>query len=135
METERIKTAYTARELSWPAAEHAFLFFLSEVGELSEAYLAAGSPDFYSEVSTLLQEFPRLGSQADALVSRVPGWVRNNDRQRNANIPHEIADCQMMLPMFSERLLGINPDQALREKMVEKLAGLGIALAKKPESK
>mgnify|MGYP007112900361 CR=1 FL=1 len=41
----------------------------------------------------------------------------------------------MMLPVFSERLLGINPDQALREKMVEKLAGLGIALAKKPESK
>ncbi len=31
------------------------------------------------------------------------------------NIPHEIADCQMMLPMFSERLLGINLDQALRE--------------------
>ncbi len=135
MDTENIKAYYTARGLSWPAAEHAFLLFLSEVGELSEAYLAAGSPDFDSETCSLLEEFTSLGKQADALVSRVPGWVRNNDRQRNANIPHEIADCQMMLPMFSERLLGINPDQALREKMVEKLAGLGIALAKKPESK
>ena len=118
-----------------PAAEHAFLLFLSEVGELSEAYLAAGSPDFDSETCSLLEEFTSLGKQADALVSRVPGWVRNNDRQHKANIPHEVADCQMMLTVFSESLLGINPDQALREKMVEKLAGLGIALAKKPESK
>lgn len=135
MDTENIKAYYTARGLSWPAAEHAFLFFLSEVGELSEAYLAAGSPDFDSETCSLLEEFTSLGKQADALVSRVPGWVRNNDRQHKANIPHEVADCQMMLTVFSESLLGINPDQALREKMVEKLAGLGIVLAKKPESK
>ncbi len=130
MDTENIKAYYTARGLNWPDAEHAFPVLSIRGRELSEEkHLAAGSPDF-DKVSTLLQEFPWPGSQADALVSRVPGWVRNNDRQRNANIPHEIADCQMMLPMFSERLLGINPDQALREKMVEKLAGLGIALAK-----
>ena len=125
MDTETIKAYYLARKLSWPAAEHAFLFFLSEVGELSEAYLAVGSPAFDAEGAALLEAFASLGAQADALVSRVPGWVRNNDRQRKANIEHEVADCNMMLSVFSECFAGISADQALQNKMAEKLADLG----------
>lgn len=122
MDTEMIKAYYRARGLGWPGAKDALLFYLSEVGELAEAYLAVEPPQGLTEEERgLLSGFSELGQQADAIVSRVPGWVRNNDRVRKENIAHEAADCNMMLSVFMESYAGRTPDDALTEKMTLKL--------------
>jgi len=69
----------------------------------------------------LLTRFASLGFEADEIVSRKPGWIRNNDRLRKQNIAHEAADCNMMLSVFMESYARISPDDALREKMALKL--------------
>ena len=121
MEIELIKKYYNARGLAWPEQKDALLFYLSEVGELAEAYLAISPVALSDEERQLLADFAKLGMQADEIVSRVDGWVRNFDRQRKENIAHEVADCNMMLSVFMESFAGRTPDDALREKMVLKL--------------
>ncbi|NLA80014.1 MAG: hypothetical protein GX853_04605, partial [Chloroflexi bacterium] len=73
------------------------------------------------EERQLLSDFANLGMQADEIVSRVDGWVRNFDRQRKENIAHEVADCNMMLSVFMESFEGRTPDDVLQEKMEIKL--------------
>lgn len=66
-----VQQYYSFRGLTRPDANQAFLFLVSEVGELS-----------------------------DALVSNQAQWVRNNpDRERN--ISNEIGDVLMMLTVFA----------------------------------
>ena len=77
------------------------------------------------EEKTLLERFASLGMEADGIVSRKPGWVRNNDRLRKQNIAHEAADCNMMLSVFMESYANLSPDEVLREKMALKL-GCGV---------
>lgn len=121
METKTIKNYYQARGLAWPGQKDALLFYLSEVGELAEAYLAISPVELSEEERQLLSDFASLGMQADEIVSRVNGWVRNFDRQRKENIAHEVADCNMMLSVFMESFEGRTPDDALQEKMELKL--------------
>lgn len=121
MEIELIKKYYNARGLAWPEQKDALLFYLSEVGELAEAYLAISPVALSNEERQLLADFAKLGMQADEIVSRVDGWVRNFDRQRKENIAHEVADCNMMLSVFMESFAGRTPDDVLREKMALKL--------------
>ena len=121
MEIELIKKYYNARGLAWPEQKDALLFYLSEVGELAEAYLAISPVALSDEERQLLADFAKLGMQADEIVSRVDGWVRNFDRQRKENIAHEVADCNMMLSVFMESFAGRTPDDALRDKMTLKL--------------
>jgi hypothetical protein len=121
METKTIKNYYQARGLAWPGQKDALLFYLSEVGELAEAYLAISPVELSEEERQLLSDFASLGMQADEIVSRVDGWVRNFDRQRKENIAHEVADCNMMLSVFMESFEGRTPDDALQEKMELKL--------------
>ncbi|HPL82432.1 MAG TPA: hypothetical protein PLU23_07990 [Anaerolineaceae bacterium] len=121
MEIELIKKYYDTRGLAWPEQKDALLFYLSEVGELAEAYLAISPVALSDEERQLLADFAKLGMQADEIVSRVDGWVRNFDRQRKENIAHEVADCNMMLSVFMESFAGRTPDDALREKMALKL--------------
>ncbi|HNZ14961.1 MAG TPA: hypothetical protein PKI51_03020 [Anaerolineaceae bacterium] len=121
MEIELIKKYYNARGLAWPEQKDALLFYLSEVGELAEAYLAISPVALSDEERQLLADFAKLGMQADEIVSRVDGWVRNFDRQRKENIAHEVADCNMMLSVFMESFAGRSPDDALRDKMTLKL--------------
>jgi hypothetical protein len=121
METKTIKDYYQARGLAWPGQKDALLFYLSEVGELAEAYLAISPVELSEEERQLLSDFANLGMQADEIVSRVDGWVRNFDRQRKENIAHEVADCNMMLSVFMESFEGRTPDDALQEKMALKL--------------
>lgn len=121
METKTIKNYYQARGLAWPGQKDALLFYLSEVGELAEAYLAISPVELSEEERQLLSDFANLGMQADEIVSRVDGWVRNFDRQRKENIAHEVADCNMMLSVFMESFEGRTPDDALQEKMELKL--------------
>jgi NTP pyrophosphatase (non-canonical NTP hydrolase) len=97
------------------------LFFLSEVGELAEAYAEVEGAVLSGEETDLLARFVSLGSEADEIVSRKPGWIRNNDRLRKQNIAHEAADCNMMLSVFMESYANISPDDALRDKMALKL--------------
>ena len=121
MDTEIIKAYYNARGLQWADQKSALLFFLSEVGELAEAYAEVEGSGLSSEERELLARFATLGSEADAIVSRKPGWIRNNDRLRKQNIAHEAADCNMMLSVFMESYANLSPDDALREKMALKL--------------
>lgn len=121
MEIKLIKNYYKARGLAWPGQKDALLFYLSEVGELAEAYLAISPVALNDEERQLLSNFAKLGIQADEIVSRVDGWIRNFDRQRKENIAHEVADCNMMLSVFMESFAGRSPDDALRDKMMLKL--------------
>jgi len=121
MDTKWIKAYYNARGLQWADQKSALLFFLSEVGELAEAYAEVEGAVLSGEETDLLARFVSLGSEADEIVSRKPGWIRNNDRLRKQNIAHEAADCNMMLSVFMESYANISPDDALRDKMALKL--------------
>ena len=121
MRIRTIQKYYQARGLQWPSTKHALWFFLSEVGELAEAYLATHQQELTEEEFEMLNVFAEEGYHADQIVSRVEGWVRNNDRVRKENISKEVADCEMMLGVFMYSLTGRSPDDALLEKMQEKL--------------
>jgi len=121
MKIETIQSYYEARGLQWPDAKDALLFYLSEVGELAEAYLAHHAGELTKEEIRLLENFSQDGFTADEIVSRVPGWIRNNDRVRKEDIGKEVADCEMMLAVFMFSLTQSSPDAALLVKMKEKL--------------
>ena len=121
MEIKRIQAYYQARGLQWAGAKDALWFFLSEVGELAEAYTEEYTDNLSDEEFELLESFKYMGIQADEIVSRVPGWIRNNDRLHKTNVEKEVADCNMMLSVFMYSLAGKSPDDALAEKMKEKL--------------
>lgn len=121
MNIQTIQSYYEARGLQWPSAKDALWFYLSEVGELAEAFLSHHKEDLSNEEITMLNLFVKEGLHADEIVSRVDGWVRNNDRVRKENISKEVADCEMMLAVFMYSLTGSSPDDALLEKMREKL--------------
>jgi NTP pyrophosphatase (non-canonical NTP hydrolase) len=123
MDIQVIQSYYQARGLQWPEAKDALWFFLSEVGELAEAYLVHHEHELNHEEVQMLETFSKEGFHADEIVSRVEGWVRNNDRVRKENIAKEVADCEMMLAVFMYSLTGSTPDNALLEKMKEKLGG------------
>ena len=128
MNIQTIQSYYEARGLQWPSAKDALWFYLSEVGELAEAYLAHHKDELSSEEIQMLEVFAKEGLHADEIVSRVDGWVRNNDRVRKENISKEVADCEMMLAVFMYSLTGTSPDDALLEKMREKLGDKGDLL-------
>lgn len=121
MKITTIQSYYKARGLQWPSAKNALWFYLSEVGELAEAYLSQHQDDLTDEEIQMLEIFADEGMHADEIVSRVEGWIRNNDRVRKENIGKEVADCEMMLAVFMYSLTGTSPDEALLEKMKEKL--------------
>ena len=121
MKIETIQSYYQARGLQWPSAKNALWFFLSEVGELAEAYLSQNQDMLSGEEIQMLETFAGEGLHADEIVSRVDGWIRNNDRVRKEDISKEVADCEMMLAVFMYSLTGISPDDALLEKMKDKL--------------
>ena len=121
MDIQVIQNYYQTRGLQWPSAKDALWFFLSEVGELAEAYLVHHEDELSSEEIDMLNLFAREGLHADEIVSRVDGWIRNNDRIKKEDISKEVADCEMMLGVFMYSLTGSTPDVALREKMKEKL--------------
>ncbi len=121
MEINKIQEYYHARGLQWADQKSALLFYLSEVGELAEAYLAHHTYELTEEERQLFEKFSDLGMEADEIVSRIPGWIRNNDRNRKENIEYEVADCNMMLSVFMFSLTGRSPDDALEEKMRLKL--------------
>lgn len=121
MNIETIQSYYQARGLQWPEAKDALWFFLSEVGELAEAYLVHHENELTEEEVEMLNQFTKTGLHADEIVSRVEGWIRNNDRVRKEDISKEVADCEMMLSVFMYSLTGSTPDEALSNKMKEKL--------------
>ncbi len=121
MNIETIQRYYKARGLQWPEAKDALWFYLSEVGELAEAYLSHHQDGLTTEEIQMLEGFAKHGMHADEIVSRVDGWIRNNDRVRKEDISKEVADCEMMLAVFMHSLTGRSPDDALLEKMKEKL--------------
>jgi NTP pyrophosphatase (non-canonical NTP hydrolase) len=89
MHQKLIESYYQHRGMKMPNAEEAFLFLVSEMGEL-----------------------------ADALVSRHPGWERNNpNKERNVTL--EIGDVYQML-LVTCLQLGIDPLEAMKEKWKSK---------------
>ena len=129
MDIQTIQNYYAARGLQWPCAKDALWFFLSEVGELAEAYLVHHENELMAEEAEMLKTFADEGFHADEIVSRVEGWVRNNDRVKKEDIGKEVADCEMMLSVFMYSLTQTSPDDALLKKMREKLGGKADLLA------
>lgn len=123
MDINIIQKYYRARGLQWPGHKDALWFFLSEVGELAEAYLVHHETELTAEEAEMLKTFADQGFHADEIVSRVEGWVRNNDRVKKEDIGKEVADCEMMLSVFMYSLTQSTPDAALLTKMKEKLEG------------
>jgi NTP pyrophosphatase (non-canonical NTP hydrolase) len=78
------------RNLVYPDTNQAFLFLVSEVGEL-----------------------------ADKLVHDQRNWVRNNPDTKDDDRAGEIADVLMMLAVLSETL-GIDPIEAMQDKFNRK---------------
>ena len=132
MDIQTIQNYYQARGMQWPSAKDALWFFLSEVGELAEAYLAQHESELTEEETEMLQTFADEGFHADEIVSRVEGWVRNNDRVRKVDIGKEVADCEMMLAVFMYSLTQTSPDDALLKKMQEKLGDESTNLLSTP---
>ncbi len=130
MDISTIQSYYKARGLQWPDAKDALWFFLSEVGELAQAYLSQYEQDLTVEEVNMLRSFSEEGFHADEIVSRVDGWVRNYDRTRKEDVAKEVADCEMMLAVFMYSLTGSSPDEALLSKMKEKLGDLFNTLDK-----
>ena len=134
MDIRTIQSYYEARGLQWPSAKDALWFYLSEVGELAEAFLAHHQDQLSEEEVEMLQRFSDEGFNADEIVSRVEGWIRNNDRVRKEDISKEVADCEMMLAVFMYSLTGSTPDDALLQKMKEKLGNRAFLLENKPSA-
>jgi hypothetical protein len=132
MDIQTIQNYYAARGLQWPCAKDALWFFLSEVGELAEAYLVHHENEITAEEVEMLKTFADEGFHADEIVSRVEGWVRNNDRVKKEDISKEVADCEMMLAVFMYSLTQTSPDDALLKKMKEKLGDKSDLLAHYP---
>jgi len=134
MDIRTIQSYYEARGLQWPSAKDALWFYLSEVGELAEAFLVHYQDQLSEEEIEMLQRFSDEGFHADEIVSRVEGWIRNNDRVRKEDISKEVADCEMMLAVFMYSLTGTTPDDALLKKMKEKLGDRAVLLDNTPSS-
>jgi hypothetical protein len=130
MDISIIQSYYKARGLQWPDAKDALWFFLSEVGELAQAYLSQHESNLTDEEVEMLKRFSEEGFHADEIVSRVDGWVRNNDRTLKEDVGKEVADCEMMLAVFMYSLTGSSPDEALLTKMKEKLGDRSNILEK-----
>lgn len=128
MDIQIIQKYYQARGLQWPAAKDALWFFLSEVGELADAYLVHHEKELSDEEVKMLKTFADEGFHADEIVSRVDGWVRNNDRVKKEDISKEVADCEMMLTVFMYSLTKTSPDDALLQKMKDKLGSQSTVL-------
>ncbi len=116
MNIQTIQSYYQARGLQWPSAKDALWFYLSEVGELAEAFLVHHENELSHEEIEMLKMFTQEGLHADEIVSHVDGWVRNNDRVRKEDIGKEVADCEMMLAVFMYSLTGTSPDDALLKR-------------------
>lgn len=115
-----INRYYKMRKLVEPVANHALMFFISEVGELAGAYMAREHNKLSSGMLHILIDMEYVGQRADKWVTaQDDGWVRNNDRKKDPNVEWEVADCLMMLERFGCRL-GIDPEAALISKMKEK---------------
>jgi NTP pyrophosphatase (non-canonical NTP hydrolase) len=108
---------YVARHYVMPDKEEALAFFLSEVGELCEAWLN-DHPE--TPLAPILKLFIEAGVQADTWVSDRKGWVRNGDRVKKSNIADEIGDTFMMLYIFCGQIR-VGPFEVMVDKFRRKL--------------
>jgi NTP pyrophosphatase (non-canonical NTP hydrolase) len=101
-------------------AGQALMFLISEIGELTEAYLTRERGKLPAGMVTILVDMQYIGQRADKWVSaQEEQWVRNHDRKKEPNVESEVADCLMMLERFASQL-GIDPLEALVCKMRDK---------------
>ncbi len=121
-----INKYYDFRQLKAPDALEAFLFLLSEVGELAEAL--QGNSDFPElddyDLFSIFETIKAEGRYADGLVQARGGWVRNNGRKGDLDLKGEFADCLMMLDRTAEAM----GYPGLEELLIEKMARKGLRL-------
>jgi NTP pyrophosphatase (non-canonical NTP hydrolase) len=122
-----INTYYGQRQLKAPDALEAFLFLLSEIGELAEAL--QGNSDFPElddyDLFSIFETIKAEGRYADGLVSMRGGWTRNNGRKGDLDLKGEFADCLMMLDRTAEAM----GCPGLKEMLIEKMTHKGLKLA------
>lgn len=115
---------FEERHLVEPDAEQAFLFLISEMGELAEAYLANAPQNKILESLYIFLQMSGLGKSADLAVSRSKAeWVRNHDRHKVSKpgeaLQDELADVLMMIDRLAFAV-GEDATLCLINKMIRK---------------
>lgn len=106
------------RKYKEPTAEQALLFLISEIGELTEAFLER-YPQELNLRALVFNNIVSISKTADEVVSETQGWVRNNDRTKKTDISDEVGDALMMLTKFAGKL-NIDPVDGMLDKMAKK---------------
>jgi NTP pyrophosphatase (non-canonical NTP hydrolase) len=118
---EYIDAYFTFRGYKTPGPMESLLFFLSEVGELAEAYKFEHRSHKIGVLErVVLNQAVFTGRLADQIVSGRKSWVRNYDRKKKPSMKFEIGDCQMMLERFADAELWADPVGCMLEKMRSK---------------
>jgi len=108
------------RKYKEPTAQEAFLFLVSEVGELAEAIKENSSFDHSTRfMRQVIDDQISLGKWADGILAEQGGWVRNNDRIKTPDLSAEFGDVLMMLVKTAAKL-NIDPVEAMFDKMEKK---------------
>lgn len=104
-----------------PDARQALFFLLTEIGEMVNAWLDNGNRYVASQDELQLFSYVEIMRVlAERIVSGEKPWVRNNDREKEPCLPHEIGDVLMMLTRFSIASGSGDPETCMTEKMRSK---------------
>jgi hypothetical protein len=121
MDRTTIDAYFEHRGYKNPDSTEAFLFLLSEMGELAEVFLAFEyGPTVVRndcKIREVILQMRKLGMIADDLASGRGGWVRNNGRKGPLDLPGEIGDVLMMLDRVAKALGTPEPGDCLKFKM------------------
>lgn len=115
---------FIEHKLVEPNAEQAFLFLVSEMGELAEAFIDTLDNPQIIETLYIALQLSGLGKSADHAVSHSgKEWHRNHDRYKvskpGQSLRDEIADVLMMTDRLAATI-GADATLCLIEKMVRK---------------
>lgn len=103
------------RKLVMPDGYQSMLFLISEMGELSAAWMSSTE-----RKPLIMRLMSHLGRLADLVVSGQAKWVRNGDRAKAPNMQHEIGDVLFMLETTA-LALGLPPaDECMMQKFQAK---------------
>lgn len=116
-----IDTYYEARGLRTPDAKEALFWLISELGELTEAWLV-NDKTVTNGCREILVAMVMLGKRADIAVSNMQGdWLRNFQPAGTIDINGEAADVLMMLDRFCKAADLPTPEECFMTKADRKI--------------
>ena len=117
-----IDTYYEARNLTTPDAKEALFWLISEIGELTEAWLVQDKSIPSNGAREILVAMVMLGKRADIAVSEMRGnWLRNFQPSGTIDLEGEVGDVLMMLNRFAQAANLPTPEQCWLDKADQKI--------------